>query len=269
MSTRSLSVSLVVSLLCALSAPLASQAPPSSPPAPVAVPATGFAGLDRYRASRVAVYSDDYGERARYRVANAALPAPNPAENRVVFFGDSITDFWRLDQSFPGKPFVNRGIGGQTTSQMLVRFRQDVIELRPRVVVILAGTNDIAGNTGPIANEEIEGNLASMADLARMHDIRVVLSSVMPVHNYTPRAQEFFASRPAERIAVLNRWMREYTAATGVVYLDYYSAMVDDRGMLRRDLAEDGLHPNATGYAIMARLADEGIQRALTQDRSR
>jgi lysophospholipase L1-like esterase len=266
MPIRFLPVSVVVSLLCTLSAPLASQAP-ASPPAPAAVPATGFPGLDRYRASRVAVYSDDYGERARYRAANTALPPPAATENRVVFFGDSITDLWRLDQSFPGKPYVNRGIGGQTTSQMLVRFRQDVIELRPRVVVILAGTNDIAGNTGPIANEEIEGNLASLADLARMHDIRVVLSSVMPVHNYTPRAQEFFASRPAERIVVLNRWMREYTAANGVVYLDYYSAMVDDRGMLRRDLAEDGLHPNATGYAIMARLADEAIQRALTQNR--
>ena len=268
MSMRSLSVPLVVSLLCALSAALASQAP-ASPPLPAAVPATvpatGFPGLDRYRASRVAVYSDDYGERARYRAANTALPPPAANENRVVFFGDSITDFWRLDQSFPGKPYVNRGIGGQTTSQMLVRFRQDVIELRPRVVVILAGTNDIAGNTGPIANEEIEGNLASLADLARMHDIRVVLSSVMPVHNYTPRAQEFFASRPAERILALNRWMRGYAAATGVVYLDYHSAMVDDRGMLRRDLAEDGLHPNATGHAIMARLADEAIQRALTK----
>lgn len=266
MSPRPLPVTLVVSLLWALSTPLASQAPASSP-APATVPATGFAGLDRYRASRVAVYSDDYGERARYRAANAALPPPAATENRVVFFGDSITDLWRLDQSFPGKPYVNRGIGGQTTSQMLVRFRQDVIELRPRVVVILAGTNDIAGNTGPIANEAIEGNLASLADLARIHDIRVVLSSVMPVHNYTPRAQEFFASRPGERIVALNRWMRDYATATGVGYLDYYSAMVDDRGMLRRELAEDGLHPNATGYAIMARLADEAIQRALTQVR--
>ena len=265
MSTRSLPVSLVGWLLYTLRAPVASHAPASPPPA-AAGPATGFPGLDRYRASRVAVYSDDYGERARYRAANAALPPPAATENRVVFFGDSITDFWRLDQSFPGKPYVNRGIGGQTTSQMLVRFRQDVIELRPKVVVILAGTNDIAGNTGPIANEAIEGNLASLADLARMHDIRVVLSSVMPVHDYTARAQEFFASRPAERIVVLNRWMREYTATTGAVYLDYYGAMVDDRGMLRRDLAEDGLHPNAAGYAIMARLADEAIQRALTQD---
>jgi lysophospholipase L1-like esterase len=266
MSTRSLPVSLVVWLLYTHSATVASQAP-ASPPAPAAVPATGFPGLDRYRASRVAVYSDDYGERPRYRAANRALPPPAATENRVVFFGDSITDGWRLDQSFPGKPYVNRGIGGQTTSQMLVRFRQDAIELRPKVVVILAGTNDTAGNTGPIVNEEIEGNLASLADLALMHDIRVVLSSVMPVHNYTPRAQEFFASRPGERIVALNRWMREYTAASGLVYLDYYSAMVDDRGMLRRDLAEDGLHPNVTGYAIMARLADEAIQRALTRVR--
>ena len=271
MSTRILRVSLVAWSLCLLGTPLASQAPArggdapaaASAPAPAALPATGFPGLDRYRASRVAVYADDYGERARYRAANAALPAPTG--NRVVFFGDSITDLWRLDQSFPGKPYVNRGIGGQTTSQMLVRFRQDVIALRPRVVVILAGTNDIAGNTGPISNEEIEGNLASLTDLARMHDIRVVLSSVMPVHNYTPRAQEFFASRPADRIVALNRWMRDYTAANRAVYLDYHSAMVDDHGMLRRDLAEDGLHPNAAGYAVMARLADEAIQRALTQ----
>jgi lysophospholipase L1-like esterase len=168
---------------------------------------------------------------------------------------------------FPNKPYVDRGISGQTTPQMLVRFRQDVIELRPKVVVILAGTNDIAGNTGPIANEEIEANLASLVELARVHDIRVVLSSVTPVHNYTPRAQEFFASRPAARIVALNRWMQEYSAANGAIYVDYYSAMVDDRGMLRRDLAEDGLHPNAAGYAIMARLAEAAIQRALTSDR--
>jgi len=270
MSRRLLRVSLVAWLLYIVGAPVAAQAPArgdapaaASAPAPATVPATGFPGLDRYRASRVAVYADDYGERGRYRQANAALKPAAPGENRVVFFGDSITDIWHLEQSFPGKPYVNRGIGGQTTSQMLVRFRQDVIELRPKVVVILAGTNDIAGNTGPISNEEIEGNLASLADLARVHDIRVVLSSVTPVHNYTPRAQEFFASRPVERIVALNRWMREYAAASGVVYLDYYSAMVDDRGMLRRDLADDGLHPTAAGYALMARLAEEAIQRAV------
>jgi lysophospholipase L1-like esterase len=273
-------VSVVAWSLCLLAASSSAQAPAPGPAAqtppgsgaaqaasraPAAVPATGFPGLDRYRASRVGVYTDDYGERARYRAANAALTQAAPAENRVIFFGDSITDGWRLEQSFPGKPYINRGISGQTTSQMLVRFRQDVIELRPKVVVILAGTNDIAGNTGPISNAEIEGNLASLAELARAHDIRVVFSSVMPVHNYTPRAQEFFASRPGERITALNKWLQEYCAANGMMYLDYYTAVVDEKGMLRRDLAEDGLHPNAAGYTLMARLAEQAIQRALAE----
>src|SRR5499427_10463432 len=152
---------------------LAQQAAPS-------IPTTGFAGLDHYRASRIAVFTDDYGQLARYREANAKLGPPTSGENRVVFFGDSITDIWKLPDSFPGKPYVNRGIGGQTTPQMLVRFRQDVIDLQPRVVVILAGTNDIAGNTGPMRNEDIQGNMASMVELARVHGIRVVLCSIMP-----------------------------------------------------------------------------------------
>ena len=132
-----------------------------------AIPSTGFAGLDQYRASRIAVFTDDFGQLARYRAANAALKPPAPGENRVVFFGDSITDIWKLEDSFPGKPYLNRGISGQTTPQMLVRFRQDVIDLHPKVVVILAGTNDIAGNTGPMRLEDIEANYASMAELAR------------------------------------------------------------------------------------------------------
>ena len=231
-------------------------------PAPASVPATGFAGLDRYRASRVPVYTDDYGERARYRQANATLKPPAPGERRVVFFGDSITDIWRLDQFFPGKPYINRGIGGQTTSQMLVRFRQDVIDLQPRVVVILAGTNDIAGNTGPISNEGIEANFASLAELARAHGIQVVFASVLPVSNYTPRSQEFFASRPADRILALNRWLRDYCATEHLVYLDYFSAMVDERGMLRRELADDGLHPNKMGYDVMVPLVEKAIATA-------
>jgi hypothetical protein len=142
----------------------------------VTLPTTGFAGLDKYRASRIAVYVNDYGQLARYRDANSGLPAPASNESRVVFFGDSITDIWKLDDSFPGKHYINRGIGGQTTSQMLVRFRQDVIDLQPKIVVVLAGTNDIAGNSGPIANQDIEANLASMAELAKAHgkdDFRV------------------------------------------------------------------------------------------------
>src|SRR3954471_2470980 len=162
----------------------------------VTLPSTGFAGLDQYRASRIAIYTNDYGQLARYRDANAALKSPAPNENRVVFFGDSITDIWKLHESFAGKPYVNRGIGGQTTSQMLVRFRQDVIELQPKIVVILAGTNDIAGNSGPITNEDIESNLSSMAELAKAHVIRMIIASTLPVNNYTPQSQEFFASRP-------------------------------------------------------------------------
>ena len=142
------------------------SAKPATSPLTVAIPSTGFPGLDKYRASRIEVYLDDFGQLARYRDANKALNPPAPGENRVVFFGDSITDMWHLEESFPNKPYLNRGIGGQTTSQMLVRFRQDVIDLRPKAVIILAGTNDIAGNSGPISNEDIEANLADFADQA-------------------------------------------------------------------------------------------------------
>src|SRR4051812_29879192 len=140
----------------------------------VTLPSTGFAGLDQYRASRIAIFTDDYGQLARYRDANAALKPPAPGENRVVFFGDSITDIWHLDEYFRGKPYINRGIGGQTTPQMLVRFRQDVIDLHPKVVVVLAGTNDIAGNTGPMRLEDIEDDYASLADLARTNGIKLI-----------------------------------------------------------------------------------------------
>jgi lysophospholipase L1-like esterase len=217
----------------------------------VTLPSSGYAGLDQYRASRIAIFVNDYGELARYRNANAALKAPAPGEDRVVFFGDSITDIWKLDESFPGKPYINRGIGGQTTSQMLVRFRQDVIDLQPKAVVILAGTNDIAGNTGPIANQDIEANLASMAELAQVHRIRMIVSSILPVNNYTPESQDFFAQRPPARILALNSWLKDYCTKNRLTYLDYFSAMVDSKGLLKRDLANDGLHPNKAGFAVM------------------
>jgi len=242
---------------------LAAIAQQASPPTP---PATGFPGLDRYRASRIAIYTDDYGQLARYRDANATLKPAAPDENRVVFFGDSITDIWHLDQSFPGKPYINRGIGGQTTSQMLVRFRQDVIDLEPKVVVILAGTNDIAGNTGKISNDDIEANFATMAELARVHHIRLVFSSILPVYNYTPQSQEFFNSRPMSRIVALNQWLKGYCAASGSVYLDYFDSMLDDKGMLKRDLADDGLHPNQAGFAVMAPLAEKAIATSLAEN---
>jgi lysophospholipase L1-like esterase len=229
------------------------------------IPSTGFAGLDQYRASRIAVFTDDFGQLARYRDANASLPAPAAGESRVVFFGDSITDIWNLAEYFPGKSYVNRGIGGQTTPQMLVRFREDVIDLKPKVVVILAGTNDIAGNTGPMTLPQIEANYSTLAELARLHDIRLVFSSVLPLNNYTPRAQDFFAQRSPDKILELNRWLKASCAANGCVYLDYFSAMVDDKGMLKKDLTEDGLHPNAAGYKIMAPLAEAAIEKALGQ----
>ncbi len=229
------------------------------------IPSTGFPGLDRYRASNVAMFTDDFAQLSRYRSADALLQPPAPGENRVVFFGDSITDSWRLQDYFPGKPYINRGISGQTTPQMLIRFRQDVINLRPRAVVILAGTNDIAGNTGPMRLEDIEANYASLADLARADEIKVIFSSVLPVHNYTERAHEMFAQRSPEKILALNTWLKNYcaTPANGCLYLDYFSAMVDGNGFMKKDLAEDGLHPNVAGYKIMAPMAEAAIERAL------
>ena len=238
------------------------QQSPEPQPLTATIPSSGFPGLDRYRASRIKVYMNDFGELSRYRDANAALPPIGSGEERVVFFGDSITDGWKIEESFPGKPYVNRGIGGQTTSQMLVRFRQDVIHLRPKVVVILAGTNDIAGNSGPIANEDIEANYSDIAELAKANNIRVIFSSILPVNNYTERSKEFFAQRPMERILALNRWLQDYCQRNHLIYLDYFSAVVDEKGMLKRELAEDGLHPNKAGYAIMAPMAEKAIAKA-------
>jgi lysophospholipase L1-like esterase len=219
--------------------------------------------LQKYRANKQTILKDDFGELGRYRDADAKVSTPAAGEKRVVFYGDSITDVWKLDESFPGKPYIGRGIGGQTTPQMLVRFRQDVINLHPKVVVILAGTNDIAGNTGPMTLEQIEGNYTSLAELARANKIRVVFSSVLPIHNYTPKSENFFAQRSPEKILELNKWLKAYCATHGDVYLDYFNAMVDDKGMMKKDLAEDGLHPNKEGYALMALLAEGAIKKAL------
>jgi lysophospholipase L1-like esterase len=232
-----------------------------------AIPSTGFPGLDQYRASRIAIYTDDFGELKRYREADVALAASAPSENRVIFIGDSITDYWKLADYFPSRPYavVNRGIDGQTTPQMLVRFRPDVVDLHPAVVVILAGTNDIAGNTGPETIDQIEGDYASLADIARANGIRVVFSSVMPINAYNPTALRFFLQRSPEKILALNVWLKRYCAAHGLVYLDYFSAMVDENGFLKKDLSQDGLHPNAAGFAVMAPLAQAAITQSLSQ----
>ncbi len=227
------------------------------------IPSTGAPGLDQYRASRIAIYTDDFGELSRYRDANTKLKLPVAGENRVIFLGDSITDSWKLADYFLGKPYINRGIDGQTTPQMLVRFRQDVIDLHPTVLVVLAGTNDVAGVTGATRNEDIEANYASMAELARLHHIRVVFASLLPVNNYTDDAKESFALRPRERILALNTWLKSFCARNGFVYLDYFSTVVDDKGLLKRNLSDDGLHPNAAGYKIMAPLAEKAIAESL------
>lgn len=221
--------------------------------------------LEHWRESRASVYMNDFGELGRYREADAELKPPGPGESRVIFYGDSITDGWKLDTYFPGKGYINRGISGQTTPQMLVRFRQDVIDLSPKVVVILAGTNDIAGNTGPMTVEQTEANYASMSELARAHSIRVVFSSVTPIHDYIKQRETFFLQRSPQEIEQLNQWLRHYCEQNNLVYLDYYSAMVDDHGMMKENLANDGLHPNDAGYRVMAPLAEAAIERALAR----
>ncbi|MGO8719434.1 MAG: SGNH/GDSL hydrolase family protein [Acidobacteriaceae bacterium] len=204
----------------------------------------------------------DWPDLARYRAANAALPAPAPGEKRVVFMGDSITDAWGRSQGvfFPGEPYINRGISGQTTPQMLIRFWPDVIALQPKVVVILAGTNDIAENTGPSTPTMIEDNLMAMADLARANGIRVVLSSILPAAYYPWRP----GIDPKNEISAINDWMRDYCAQKHFVYLDYYSAMVNPERGLKVELAADGVvHPNAAGYEVMTPLAEKAIAEAL------
>lgn len=202
----------------------------------------------------------DWANLARYSADNTKL---GPAETeRVVFMGDSITDAWgrKYGKFFDGKPYVNRGISGQTTPQMLIRFRPDVIELKPKAVVILAGTNDIAGNTGPVTLEQIQGNLQSMAELARANQIRVIFASVLPIcDSIRPQSDR----RPMEKIKALNAWIQSYARKTGATYLDYYSAMLDEAGFLKKELTYDGLHPNDAGYEVMAPLAVQAISAAL------
>lgn len=232
-------------------------------PAPTPLDLAG----EKQRADRLQARFNDYANFARYREANSKLAPPAKDEQRVVFMGDSITDGWKLDQYFPGAPYVNRGISGQTTSQMLLRFRADVVDLKPKVVVILAGTNDISGNTGSITLAGIENNYASMVDLARTNGINVVFASVMPISDYNKTAQGEpivrSALRRPEQIAALNEWIKKYCADRKLVYLDYFSAMADEKGSLKADIANDGLHPNAKGYELIKPLAAEAIKAAL------
>jgi lysophospholipase L1-like esterase len=225
----------------------------------------------------------DWNQLGRYHQANEELRKQPAEPKRVVFMGDSITDFWRLDQYFPGKPYVNRGIGGQTTPQMLVRMYPDVIDLKPAAMIVLAGTNDIARNTGPMTAELIEENVMAMTELAQHHGIKVILCSVLPVSDYpflkqqsgsgapagtgpgrgpVPRVR-MTDGRPPGDILKLNSWMKDYAARVNAIYVDYFTPMVDEKGWLKDDVSEDGLHPNAEGYKIMAPIAAAAIEKAL------
>src|SRR6185312_13284927 len=207
--------------------------------------------------------SDDIAELERYRKANTALPPVKANENRVIFYGDSITDSWGNRPEkwpfFTGKGYLDRGISGQTTAQMLIRFRQDVIDLHPKVVLLLAGTNDVAGNIGPSSLQMAADNITSMVELARAHGIRMVLCSTLPADHYVWRKDV----KPAEPIQRLNVWMKQYAAKQGLVYVDYYSALTNGNGGMKAETALDGVHPPAAGYAIMEPLAEQGIAEAL------
>jgi lysophospholipase L1-like esterase len=220
---------------------------------------------DAEKIQRMQNQLNDWPALARYRAENAALAPVASGEQRVVFFGDSITDGWGRwtapGSFFPGKPYVNRGISGQTTPQMLVRFQQDVVQLHPAVVVILAGTNDIAGNTGPSTPQMTEDNFASMVAIAKQNGIKVVLASITPAFNYPWKP----GIDPVPTIREINQWLRNFATSNGCIYLDYYTAMADEKGAMLPGLASDGVHPTAKGYEVMGPLAEQAIAQAIAQ----
>jgi len=260
---------LLLAVAIGIAGALRAQQMPATAPTPTATENCPDSAPLQNKLDHLNDYLEDWPQLSRYREINATLGPSATGEVRVVFMGDSITDMWqepRFGGFFPGKPYIDRGISGQTTPQMLLRFRPDVIALQPQVVVILAGTNDIAGNTGPMTLKETEGNLASMSELGHDHGIRVVLASVTPVADLTsPDGEKIVQTvrRPRDKILALNVWIKQYAAEHGDVYLDYFSAMVDDHGFLKTGLTDDGLHPNAAGYAVMVPLAEKAIRQAL------
>ncbi|HMI05427.1 MAG TPA: SGNH/GDSL hydrolase family protein [Pedobacter sp.] len=207
--------------------------------------------------------SQDWPNLKRYQEENAKLGAPAAAENRVVFMGNSITEGWKNSspEFFSSNPYICRGISGQTTPQMLVRFHQDVVALKPKVVVLLCGINDIAGNTGPSTLEMIEDNIAAMTEIAKASKISVVLSSVLPAFDFPWKP----GMEPANKVIALNKWIKDYAEAHKFVYVDYFNAMKDERNGLPKNLAEDGIHPTKAGYSIMEPLVQAAIAKALKQ----
>jgi lysophospholipase L1-like esterase len=201
--------------------------------------------------------AQDWANLNKYKNENTLLAPPASGEKRIVYFGDSITEGWGTvyPDFFIGKTYINRGISGQTTPQMLLRFRTDVIELKPKIVVILAGTNDIAGNTGPATLEMILGNLISMCELAKANDIKVVLCSVLPAYDYPWKS----GLEPADKITALNKMIIKYAKANNIAYVDYYSPTVDDRNGLKSIYSQDGVHPNKEGYRVMGPIVEAAI----------
>ena len=206
--------------------------------------------------------AQDWPDLAHYSKENTRIGLPKKGEKRVVFFGDSIIESWIKisPKFFSGRPYINRGISGQTTPQMLVRFRADVINLKPHAVVMLVGTNDIAGNTGPSTLEMIQNNITSMAELAKANGIKVILCSVLPVYEYPWKK----GLHPAVKITTLNKWIKEYADKNKLIYIDYYSSLVDDRKGLKAKYTKDGVHPNEAGYKVMIPFTEQAINRALT-----
>ena len=253
--------------------PAAARTPPPNTPRPVMMDSEGkpiaadpillapTESLNQSEIKRLQSLLGDYAQLGRYRAANASLLAGDPG--RVVFYGDSITDAWgngaNAKTFFPGKPYIDRGISGQTTPQMLVRFQQDVVALKPAAVVILAGTNDIAGNTGIETPEMIQNNIKSMANIADANGIKFILSSTLPVDDYAWRR----GLQPADKVRALNAWMKDFCAAHHYTYLDYYTALATPAGAMKPGTSKDGVHPTAEGYAIMTPLAQAAIDQAL------
>ncbi len=250
----------LAALICLLALKVIAQTPPDSA-------ATGATvTLTAKQAKRVHALMNDWAQLKRYRDDNAKLPTPASGEERVIFLGDSITDNWgrRYGKFFPGKPYVNRGISGQTTPQMLVRFQQDVVALHPAAVLILAGINDIAGNTGPETLGEIEDNFRSMIDIAKREHIRVILASTLPASTlpWKPTVQ------PMDQVRALNAWLEQTANEQHLVFCNYYPALANEQGGIREDLAMDkAVHPNDAGYALMVPIAEAAIARALAQPR--
>jgi lysophospholipase L1-like esterase len=226
-------------------------------------------------AQRLVNQLNDWNQLSRYQGDNQELKKKPYDPKRVVFMGDSITDFWKLAEYFPGKPYVNRGISGQTTPQMLVRMYPDVIVHKPAAMVVLAGINDVSQNTGPATAEMVEHNIMAMTDIAIQNSIKVVLCSVLPVNDYgyykakaSGKLPSYIkdpvtVTHPPEDVLKLNTWMKEYAKKVNAIYVDYFSAMVDGRGFLRENLSEDGIHPNAEGYEIMTKIVGVALEKAL------